>query len=396
MSNTRYQPPTRLANIAPSQIRENMRIASEVGAVNLAQGRPDFATDTRIKQAAIDAINADHNQYSVTWGLAELRAALAADMKQRFGYEVDAETEITITCGVTEGMNAALLSLVEPGDEVIVVEPAHENYVPAISFAGGVPRYVTLRPPAFTFPLDELQATITDQTRALILNTPHNPSGHVFTRDELTEIIEICTKHGVYIITDEIYDRLLYGGREHIMPAAIAERPELVITTAGLSKIYAATGWRLGYVLAAKPITAAIRTVHDYLTICAPTPFQHAAVTALALPQDYYDDLVAMFTDRRDRMMRILSRCGFKPHQPEGAYYLLAEFDDWQFEGGSEAFTKFLIRDAKVATVPGSAFYYNDKELGERIIRFAFAKSAELIDSIEETMRECFERRSER
>ncbi len=391
MSNFSFQPPTRLTNIAPSQIRENMRIAREVGAVNLAQGRPDFATDARIKQAAIDAINNDHNQYSVTWGLAELREALSADMKTRFGYEVNAETEITITCGVTEGMNAVLLSLVEPGDEVIVVEPAHENYVPAISFAGGVPRYVTLRPPTFAFPTDELEATINERTRALILNTPHNPSGHVFTRDELKTIIDICSRHGVYIITDEIYDRLLYDGREHIMPAAIAERPELIITTAGLSKIYAATGWRLGYVLAAEPITAAIRTVHDYLTICAPTPFQHAAVTALALPQDYYDDLVAMFTDRRDRMMRILSHCGFTPYEPEGAYYLLAEFDEWNFDGGSEAFTKFLIREAKVATVPGSAFYYKDRDLGERIIRFAFAKSAELIDSIEETMRGCFD-----
>jgi aspartate/methionine/tyrosine aminotransferase len=393
MNQSAFQPPTRLTNIAPSQIRENMRIAREVGAVNLAQGRPDFATDARIKQAAIDAINNDHNQYSVTWGLAELRAALSADMKARFGYNINAETEITITCGVTEGMNAVLMSLVEPGDEVIVVEPAHENYVPAISFAGGVSRFVTLRPPTFAFPTEELEATINERTRALILNTPHNPSGHVFTRDELKAIIDICTRRGVYIITDEIYDRLLYDGREHIMPAAIAERPELIITTAGLSKIYAATGWRLGYVLAAEPITAAIRTVHDYLTICAPTPFQHAAVTALALPQDYYDDLVAMFTDRRDRMMRILSRCGFKPHEPEGAYYLLAEFDDWNFDGGSEAFTKFLIRDAKVATVPGSAFYYKDRDLGERIIRFAFAKSAELIDSIEETMRGCFEGR---
>jgi len=393
MNRSAFQPPTRLTNIAPSQIRENMRIAREVGAVNLAQGRPDFATDARIKQAAIDAISNDHNQYSVTWGLAELREALSADMKARFGYDVNAETEITITCGVTEGMNAVLLSLVEPGDEVIVVEPAHENYVPAISFAGGVSRFVTLRPSTFAFPMDELEATINERTRALILNTPHNPSGHVFTRDELKAIIDICTRRGVYIITDEIYDRLLYDGREHIMPATIAERPELIITTAGLSKIYAATGWRLGYVLATELVTAAVRTVHDYLTICAPTPFQHAAVTALALPQDYYDDLVAMFTDRRDRMMRILSRCGFKPHEPEGAYYLLAEFDDWNFDGGSEAFTKFLIREAKVATVPGSAFYYKDRDLGERIIRFAFAKSAELIDSIEATMRECFEGR---
>jgi len=391
-----YRKPKRLEHIAPSQIRENMRIAREVGAINLAQGRPDFPTDARIMMAAIQAISNGHNQYSVSWGLGELREAVSASIEKRFGFASNPDRELTITCGVTEGMVAAMLALVEAGDEVIVMEPAHENYVPAIGFAGGTAKFVTLRPPDFALALDELEAVISPRTRVIILNTPHNPSGHVFARDEIRGVLELCAKHECYLITDEIYDRLLYPPHEHVMPAAAATRPDLVVTTGGLSKIYAATGWRLGYVMADPELTDAIRTVHDYLTICAPTPFQHAAVTALDLPPSYYDELRQKFLNRRDTLMNYLREAGMKPYEPQGAYYLMAEFEDWGFDEGAEKFTHLLIKDAGVATVPGTAFYYRDQELGNRLIRFSFAKSADIIEAVGEQLQAAFVRQTSR
>lgn len=380
--------PTRLASIAPSQIRENMRIASKVGAINLAQGRPDFPTAPQIKMAAIAAIAQDHNQYSVTWGLEELRHAIADDLGRRAGVQPDPEREVTVTCGVTEGIVAAMLSLIEPGDEVIILEPAHENYVPAIRFAGGEPRFVTLRPPDFALPDDALRAAVGPKTRAILLNTPHNPSGHVFTADELARIFALADEHGLFVVTDEIYDHLTYEPHRHVAPASVAPDPTRVITAGGISKIYAATGWRLGYVVASPDVSAAIRTVHDYLTICAPTPFQHAALTALALPPSYYDDLRADFRARRDQLMAILRSHGFVPHEPQGAYYLLAEYDRWS-QAPSAEFTRFLIEKARIATVPGSALYYGDPDLGDRLIRFAFAKTEAVLDEVDKHLAAC-------
>lgn len=388
-----FKLPSRLSLIGPSQIRENMRIALKHQAINLAQGRPDFPTDPAVKQAAIDAITDDHNQYSVTWGLAELREAIAQHVKQRHGMTVDPETEITITCGVTEAIVAAMLALVEVGDEVIVIEPAHENYVPAVYFANGTPRFVTLRPPDYLMPLDELQATITPRTRAIILNTPHNPSGHVFTKAELLAILNLADQHGIFVVTDEIYDHLYYEPSRHLAPATLAPNWKNLVVTGGLSKIYAATGWRLGYVLASPEVTSAIRTVHDYLTICAPTPFQYAAVTALGLPETYYAELRAGFLQRRDLTVQMLTESGFDPYAPQGAYYLLAGFSDWNHQGDSASFTKRLIAEAKVAVVPGSAFYYQATELGQRLVRFAFAKTEQVLQEAGENLRKAFHTR---
>lgn len=385
--------PSRLSLIGPSQIRENMRIALEHQAINLAQGRPDFPTDPTVKQAAIDGIANDHNQYSVTWGLAELREAIARDMKKRHGLTVDPEREITITCGVTEAIVAAMLALVEEGDEVIIIEPAHENYVPAVYFANGTPQFVTLRPPDYAFPLEELRSTINPRTRAIILNTPHNPSGHVFTKAELLEILNLADQHGVFVVTDEIYDHLYFEPHRHLAPATLAPNWKNLVITGGLSKIYAATGWRLGYVLAPPEVTAAIRTVHDYLTICAPTPFQYAAVTALGLPETYYAGLREEFLQRRDLTVRMLSESGFEPYVPQGAYYLLAGFAPWEHKGDSSSFTKRLIAEAKVAVVPGSAFYYQATELGQRLVRFAFAKTEHVLQEAGENLRKAFHAR---
>ncbi|GJL69791.1 MAG: aminotransferase [Nitrospirales bacterium] len=388
-----FNSPSRLDRIGPSQIRENMRIAMEHEAINLAQGRPDFPTAPVVKQAAIDAIAHDHNQYSVTWGLAELREAIAKHVHERHGITFDPETEITITCGVTEAIVAAMLALVEVGDEVIIIEPAHENYVPAVYFASGTPRFVTLRPPDYALPLDELRSAISPRTRAIILNTPHNPSGHVFMQEELNAILALADQHGIYVVTDEIYDHLYYEPYRHIAPATLAPGWKGLVITGGLSKIYAATGWRLGYVLASKDVTTAIRTVHDYLTICAPTPFQYAAVTALALPESYYTDLRARFLRRRDLTMQMLIDSGFEPYAPQGAYYLLAGYGPWKHQGDSQSFATRLITEAKVAVVPGGAFYYQATDLGQHLVRFAFAKTSQVLKQAGENLAKAFHNR---
>ena len=385
-----FKLPFRLSMIGPSQIRENMRIALKHQAINLAQGRPDFPTAPAVKQAAIDAIANDHNQYSVTWGLAELREGIAQHVRERHGLTVNPETEITITCGVTEAIVAAMLALVETGDEVIIIEPAHENYVPAVYFANGTPRFLTLRPPDYVVPLDELRALVSSRTRAIILNTPHNPSGHVFTKEELQGILNVADQHGIYVVTDEIYDHLYYEPYRHVAPATLTPSRERLVVTGGLSKIYAATGWRLGYVVASPEVTAAIRTVHDYLTICAPTPFQYAAVTALGLPESYYTELRAIFLHRRELTVEMLRESGFEPYVPQGAYYLLADFASWKHEGDSESFSKQLIEKANVAVVPGTAFYYQATDLGQRLVRFAFAKTEQVLQEAGGSLRKAF------
>ncbi len=370
-----------------------MRLALKHQAINLAQGRPDFPTAPTVKQAAIAAIANDHNQYSVTWGIEELREGIARNVKERYGLMVNPETEITITCGVTEAIVAAMLALVETGDEVIVIEPAHENYVPAVYFANGTPTFITLRPPDFSLPIDELRGAINSRTRSIILNTPHNPSGHVFTTAELKAVMNLADQHGIYVVTDEIYDHLYYEPFRHVAPATLVPDWNHLVVTGGLSKIYAATGWRLGYVLASPDVTTAIRTVHDYLTICAPTPFQYAAVTALGLPETYYSELRMTFFYRRELIMNLLKESGFKPYAPQGTYYLMADFSDWNHQGDSGSFTKRLIVDAKVAVVPGSAFYFQAADLGQRLVRFAFAKTDQVLQEAGEYLQTAFQDR---
>jgi len=385
-----FQRPERLAHLKPSQIRENMRIAAEVGAINMAQGRPDFPAADVVKRAAIEAIEADHNQYSVTWGVPALRRAVAEMLGRLYGLDVDPERETTITCGVTEAMCDALMATVQPGDDVLVIEPAHENYVPAIHFCGATPRFLPLRAPDFRLEADALEAALTDRTRVVIVNTPHNPSGRVFGRDELEVLAEACRRRDLLLLTDEIYDRLTFDGREHVPPATLPGMAERTMTTGGISKIHCVTGWRLGYVVAPAAITDAIRVVHDYTTICAPSPLQHAAIVALQQPPAYFDELRARFDDRRARMMEILGDAGFRAKAPEGAYYVMADFADWDFEGDAAAFTRHLITEVGVATVPGPAFYLGNPHLGERLVRFAFAKTAETLDAVHERLAKGF------
>lgn len=383
-------PAQRLAGLTESVIREMTRLAQKHDALNLSQGFPDFDPPPKVLTAAAQALQSGNNQYAVTWGSARLRVALADKYMRYYGMAVDAETDITITCGVTEAIVAALLGVVDPGDRVIILEPAHENYLPGVLFAGGEPVWVTLSPPDFRLDEARLRAAFAQRPRAIIVNTPHNPTGRVFTPDELSLIGRLCVEYDTVAITDEIYEHIIYDGREHCPLATLPGMAQRTITTSGLSKTYAATGWRVGWVVACPRLSNAVRTVHDFLTICAPTPLQEAAAVALALPDSYYAELLWTYTARRDRMMTILEEAGFQAAPPEGAYYVMADFSaiqpDVAMPPGSlsgqasrdVAFARWLTVERKVAVVPGSSFYY-DPKLGQDLVRFAFPKRLETL-----------------
>lgn len=361
-----------------SVIREMTRLALEHNAVNLAQGFPDFAAPEEVKEAAVRAIRADINQYAITWGAREFRRAVAERFRDDTGLEVDPEREITVCCGATETMIASLLAIVDPGEEVVVFEPYYENYGPDAIICGAVPRYVRLRPPDWTFDPQELAAAFTDRTRAVILNTPNNPTGKVFTHAELELIAEQCFRTNAYAITDEIYECLVYDGFRHISLATLPGMRERTITINALSKTYSVTGWRVGYAVAPPEVTNAIRKMHDFLTVGAAAPLQEAGATALRLPQTYYQKLCENYRMRRDRMLAGLDRVGFRCFQPHGAYYIMTDVSAFGFSNDVE-FARYLVREIGVAVVPGSSFY-RDPALGAQQVRFAFCKTEATLD----------------
>ena len=373
-------PAQRLQGVQESSIREMTRLALQHGAINLSQGFPDFPAPEVVKQAAVEAILHDENQYSITWGLPETRAAVAAKLARFYGLQVDPERDVTITCGVSEAIVAAVMAVVNPGDEVIIIEPFHENFLPAVRFAGGTPVFVALHPPDFALDLDRLRAAFGPRTRAIIVNTPHNPTGRVFTREELTAIGDLAEQWDAIIITDEIYEHIVYDGRQHIPPATLPGLEPRVITIGGLSKTYAITGWRLGYAVTTNELlSTALRTVHDYMTICAPTPLQRAAVAALNLPDLYYAQMARDYSQRRDVMMSALRAAGFRAHPPEGSYYVLADFAGLGWTKDDVSFARWLTTTVGVAVVPGSTFYYT-AGLGTSTVRFAFPKRVETLE----------------
>lgn len=380
-------PAQRLTHLRESTIREMTRLALEHGAVNLAQGFPDFPPPPEVIAAAHAAIDAGHNQYAVTWGIKPLRDALSAKLRERYALDYDPERHVVVTCGVTEAITAALLAAVDPGGEVVIIEPFHENYLPAATFAGASAVFHALRPPHNVLDPDELRRAFGPRTRAILVNSPHNPSGRVFTREELEGIARLCVEHDVVAITDEIYDRILYDGRSHVPLATLPGMAERTITIGGLGKTFAVTGWRLGYACALGPLASALRTVHDFLTICAPAPLQHAAVAAMALPETYYEQLVRDYEVRRARMMGILAEHGFRAEPPEGAYYVLTDFGPLAGIGDDHAVARHLIREVGVAVVPGSSFY-GTPGLGRDTIRWAFAKKLETLDEVARRLRE--------
>jgi aminotransferase len=362
-------------------IREMTRLAVTYGAVNLAQGFPDFPAPASLKQAAAEAIAADLNQYSITWGSKALRQAIAEKYQRTYGLELDPEREVTVCCGATEGMIATLLAVTNPGDEIIVFEPYYENYHPDTLLCGATRKLVSLRAPDWTFDPEELRQAFTPRTKAIIINTPHNPTGKVFTRQELTLIGELCEEYDALILTDEIYEHIVYGSEPHIPAMTLPGLRNRCVLVNSMSKTYSVTGWRVGWVLAPPDLTESIRKVHDFLTVGAATPLQQAGVHALALPDSYYQDLAASYLAKRDRLLGILSEAGFRPYTPDGAYYIMADFSAFGY-ADDHAFARYLIEDVGVAAVPGSSFFENPAD-GANLIRFCFCKKPETLAAAE-------------
>lgn len=382
----------RTTRFQESMIREMTRLALQSGAINLSQGYPDFDPPPEVLEAAVTALNTGVNQYTVTWGYPPLRGRLAELYTSRLGWDVYPDKHVVVTCGVSEAICASLLAVLNPGDEVILIEPAHENFRPAAIFAGAEPVAVPLDRPGYQLDGDRLRAAITPRTRALILNTPHNPTGRVLAGAELATVIDVVARHNLVLITDEIYDHILYDGRVHVSPGSLEPLRDRTITIGGLGKTYAVTGWRLGYAIAPEPLAASVRAVHDFLTICAPTPLQAAAVTALDLPASYYAGMLAAYNQRRDLMVSSLSGLGFHVSPPEGAYYVMADYGDLplaQAGWDAPAFARWLTTEVGVAVVPGGHFY-GDHHLGEGVVRFAFCKKPETLLAAAERMRDGF------
>src|SRR5215510_11985973 len=367
-----------------SVIREMTRQANLYGAINLSQGFPDFAAPEEIKLAACDAIMADVNQYAITWGAKNFRNAIAEKAAWYLGMEVEPEREVCVTCGSTEAMMAAMMAIVNPGDEVIVFEPFYENYGPDAILSGATPRYVTLYAPDWHFEEGELAAAFNDNTKAIIINTPNNPTGKVFSREELQTIAELCHKWNVIAITDEIYEHILFGGKKHTAIATLDGMRDRTITINGLSKTYSLTGWRVGYTIAPPEITLAIRKVHDFLTVGAAAPLQEAGAHALRLPRAYYDHLQSDYYARRQRLLPVLKEAGFRCFDPDGAYYVMTEIGAFGFEDDVE-FAHFMVKEIGVAVVPGSSFYH-DPKLGSTQVRFTFCKKDETLSAAEERL----------
>lgn len=364
-----------------SVIREMTREALKHGAVNLSQGFPDFPAPEDIKARAMQAIADDVNQYAITWGARDFRQAIARKTEWYLGLTIDPETEITVTCGSTEGMIAAMMATVDPGEEVIVFEPFYENYGPDAILSDARPRYVSLRAPDWSFDRDELRAAFNEKTKAIIICNPNNPTGKVFTRDEMEFIASLCREHDALCFTDEIYEHILYPreGAEvsHISMAQLEGMRERTVIVNSMSKTYSVTGWRVGYCIAPPEITNAIRKVHDFLTVGAAAPLQTAGAYALSLPQEYYNQLQADYVARRDLLLPALEAAGFRTFRPDGAYYIMTDISAFGFKTDVE-FTRHLIRDIGVACVPGSSFY-SRPELGAQQVRFCFCKKDETL-----------------
>ena len=377
-----------------SVIREMTRLNQRYGGVNLSQGFPDFPAPASVKAAACDAINADVNQYAVTWGAQSLRDAVAREFTRRYGLPIAADEQVTVCCGATEAMMSTMMAIIDPGDEVVIFEPFYENYGPDAILSGATPRYVTLHEPdpsapsdslraGWTFDPDELAAAFNDKTKAIIINTPNNPTGKVFTRDELAMIAVLCRKWDAVAIADEIYEHIIYDGQRHVPMATIEGMADRTITLNGLSKTYSVTGWRVGWAISPPSLTGAIRKVHDFLTVGAPAPLQEAGALALGLPEDYYVALAANYQQRRDRLLDILARHHFTCFKPSGAYYIMTDISAFDF-ADDVAFARYLVKDVGVAAVPGSSFYKT--AAGRTKLRFCFCKKDETLADADRRM----------
>ena len=372
----------RTESFQESVIREMTRLGDVTGAVNLSQGLPDFSAPDVVLEAAVEAIRQGENQYTFPFGDPEFRNAISDKYIRDNGVVFDPALEITVTCGVSEAMLATILALTDPGDEIIILEPWYENYLPDCALAGVTPRFVALQLPDYALDQAELAKAFNDKTRLILINTPHNPSGKIFSKEDLTFIAGLCKQHEVIAVTDEIYEYILYDGARHISIASLEGMRERSVTISGLGKTFSVTGWRIGWAAACEPLSALIRKVHDYLTVCAPAPFQKAGITALNLGEGYFEQVIRQYTQAREMFLPGLRNAGFKIYVPEGAYYIMADFSgiDWPEEKyqnpawtKDRVFAEFIAQEIGVAVVPGSSFFHC-VENGVHLVRFNFAK----------------------
>ncbi len=371
----------RVQGFTESVIREMTRVVNQHGGVNLAQGMPNFPPPKEILDAAHRAIDGDFHQYAITWGTPSLRRAIADKYRAFYGMAIEPDLHVTVCCGSTETMLSTLLAVLNPGDEVIIFEPFYENYGPGCIISGAIPKFVPLEPPHFTFDPDRLAQAVTPRTKAIVFNSPNNPTGKVFSRAELQVIADLCLEHDLLAITDEIYEHIVYDGLGHTPIATLPGMAERTITISGISKSYSVTGWRVGYAVAPPDISVGIRRAHDFVTVGAPHPLQEAAVTALRLPDSYYVSLRESYQARRDLLWGYIESAGFVAWKPQGAYYILTDVAHFMKQVGVEddtAFAMYLIKEIGVATVPGSSFYAH-RELGRTKIRFCFPKTDDML-----------------
>jgi len=371
----------RVQGFTESVIREMTRVSAQYGGVNLAQGFPNFPPPRVLVEAAHRALDGDFHQYAITWGARNLREAIAVKFERFYGHRVDPERQVTVCCGSTEAMLSTLLAVLDPGDEIVIFEPFYENYGPGAIISGARPVFVPLEPPDFSFDPDRLARAFTPRTRAIVFNSPNNPTGKVFSLRELEIIAELCQRHDVIAITDEIYEHMVYDGLRHIPIATLPGMADRTITISGVSKSYSVTGWRIGYTISSPELAVGIRRAHDFVTVGAPAPLQEAAVTALNLPDSYYESLREAYEARRDLLRGQLDKAGFRTFEPQGAYYILTECAHFLERYGlpdDTAFAMFLITEVGVATVPGSSFYAHP-ELGRTKIRFCFPKTDDVL-----------------
>jgi len=375
-----------------SVIREMTRLGEETGAVNLSQGLPDFDPPDEILDAAKKAIYGRKNQYTFPFGALEFREAIARKILEYNQIQTDPEEEVTVTCGVSEAVMASVLALTDPGDEVIIFEPWYENYVPDCFMAGVRPVFMEQEVPGYHIDFDRLERLINRRTRLLIINTPQNPNGKVFSKDELLDLAELCEKYGLITVSDEIYEHIYYDNNQHMSPGSIDGMRERTVTISGLGKTYSVTGWRVGWIVASPDLTGPIRKVHDYLTVCAPAPFQAAGIKALGLPKSYYQKIREEYASRRKTLLAALDEAGMEYYKPGGAYYVMADFSGikWQKDRymrkdwtEDRAFAEYLAREIGVAVVPGSSFYAGSDK-GTSHVRFNFAKK---VDTLKEAVR---------
>ncbi|MEZ4527852.1 MAG: aminotransferase class I/II-fold pyridoxal phosphate-dependent enzyme [Desulfobacterales bacterium] len=375
------QTASRLHHFTESVIREMTRVADAHNAINLSQGFPDFDPPAELVQAAKKALDDGFNQYAVTWGSPRFRQALAQKQRQRMGLDLDPDTNMVVTCGGTEAMMTAMMTVCNPGDKVIIFSPFYENYGADAILSGAEPIWVPLHPPDFVFDPDELRRAFEKKAKAFVLCNPSNPTGKVFERDELQIIADLAQEFDTFVITDEVYEHIVYPPHEHVYMASLPGMFSRTISTSSLSKTYSITGWRLGYVIASEEVIRGAKKVHDFLTVGAAAPLQEAAVTALGFPPSYYKELLDGYTRRRDCFLACLNQAGLRCTKPGGAYYVLADISDFGFDS-DDTFCRWMAKEIGVAAVPGSSFF---REPVRHLIRFHFAKQ-------EQTLREAGER----